>query len=100
MHMLCVELALLLLICTCLCRAMSAVVFLDNQSTSHEMGILGQVSAQLRTLPGVRVIPRDGDLKYKHDNSRIWNETWLSAFFNKPCNHELFVRQSLNMEGM
>ena len=29
----------------------------------------------------------------------MWNETWLAAFFHKPCNHELFVRQSLNMEG-
>lgn len=31
-------------------------------------------------------------------NSRIWNETWLSSFFYKPCNYELFVKQSLNME--
>lgn len=30
---------------------------------------------------------------------RIWKESWLSAFFHKPCNHELFVLQSLNMEG-
>lgn len=30
---------------------------------------------------------------------RIWKESWLSAFFHKPCNHELFVMQSLNMEG-
>ncbi|KAG5565093.1 hypothetical protein RHGRI_001100 [Rhododendron griersonianum] len=30
--------------------------------------------------------------------SRIWNETWLSSFFYKPCNYELFVKQSLNME--
>lgn len=30
--------------------------------------------------------------------SRIWNETWLSGFFFKPCNYELFVKQSLNME--
>ncbi|KAI3739712.1 hypothetical protein L2E82_30123 [Cichorium intybus] len=29
---------------------------------------------------------------------RIWNETWLSSFFYKPCNYELFVKQSLNME--
>jgi len=28
----------------------------------------------------------------------VWNETWLSFFFYKPCNYELFVRQSLNME--
>lgn len=30
--------------------------------------------------------------------SRIWNETWLANFFYKPCNYELFVKQSLNME--
>ncbi|KAG1335042.1 Glycosyltransferase-like [Cocos nucifera] len=32
------------------------------------------------------------------NHSRIWNETWLSGFFYKPCNYELFVKQSLNME--
>ncbi len=42
---------------------------------------------------------RDEALKQRHASSRIWNETWLSAFFHKPCNHELFVLQSLNMEG-
>ncbi|RWW23780.1 hypothetical protein BHE74_00014777 [Ensete ventricosum] len=31
-------------------------------------------------------------------HSRVWNETWLSGFFYKPCNYELFVKQSLNME--
>ena len=30
--------------------------------------------------------------------SRIWKEPWLGKFFDKPCNNELFVRQSLNME--
>lgn len=58
-----------------------------------------QVSTELAKLPGVVVIPRDDELRYKHTHSRIWNETWLSAFFHKPCNHELFVLQSLNMEG-
>ena len=57
-----------------------------------------QVSARLRRLPGVVVVPRDADLKARHAASRVWNETWLSAFFHKPCNHELFVLQSLNME--
>ena len=55
--------------------------------------------AQLQKLPGVKVFPRDEKLKEKQAKSRIWNETWLSAFFHKPCNHELFVLQSLNMEG-
>ena len=57
------------------------------------------VQARLRALPGVTVVPRDDALKYRHAHSRIWNETWLAAFFHKPCNHELFVLQSLNMEG-
>ena len=56
------------------------------------------VAARLRALPGVLVIPRDSDLKARHAASRAWNETWLAAFFHKPCNHELFVLQSLNME--
>ena len=58
-----------------------------------------QVQQQLNQLPGVKAIPRDDALKKQHAESRIWNETWLAAFFHKPCNHELFVRQSLNMEG-
>lgn len=56
------------------------------------------VSARLRRLPGVVVVPRDADLRARQAASRVWNETWLSAFFHKPCNHELFVLQSLNME--
>ena len=54
--------------------------------------------AALSKEPGVTVIPNDDALQQRHAKSRIWNESWLSAFFNKPCNHELFVRQSLNME--
>lgn len=49
--------------------------------------------------PGVKVIPRDEELTQKQSTSRAWNETWLAGFFNKPCNHELFVKQSLNMES-
>ncbi|KAL2926215.1 Glycosyltransferase-like KOBITO 1 [Bienertia sinuspersici] len=37
-------------------------------------------------------------LEEKQARSRIWNETWLASFFYKPCNYELFVKQSLNME--
>jgi hypothetical protein len=55
--------------------------------------------AALRALPGVTVVLRDAELKRRHEASRIWKESWLSAFFHKPCNHELFVLQSLNMEG-
>ncbi|CAF1935921.1 unnamed protein product [Brassica oleracea var. botrytis] len=49
-------------------------------------------------LQGVKVIYRTKDLEEKQAKSRIWNETWLSSFFYKPCNYELFVKQSLNME--
>ncbi|KAK1302259.1 hypothetical protein QJS10_CPB12g00876 [Acorus calamus] len=47
---------------------------------------------------GVKVIYRTRELEEKQAKSRIWNETWLSSFFYKPCNYELFVKQSLNME--
>lgn len=53
----------------------------------------------LALLPGVVVVRPGPELKHRQEHSRIWNETWLSAFFHKPCNHELFVHQSLNMEG-
>ena len=45
------------------------------------------------------VFPVDKKLEYWHAHSHIWHERWLAGFFNKPCNSELFVRQSLNMEG-
>eukprot|EP00891_Asterochloris_glomerata_P002881 jgi/Astpho2/2881/Aster-01035 len=67
-------------------------LFVDGQAASPE------VQKQLAALPGVQVIPRDEKLVERQANSRVWNETWLAAFFHKPCNHELFVRQSLNME--
>eukprot|EP00884_Botryococcus_braunii_P019389 jgi/Botrbrau1/6133/Bobra.331_2s0028.1 len=68
-------------------------LFVDGQAARPE------VMGRLAKIPGVTVIPRDEKLKYRHAHSRIWNETWLSAFFHKPCNHELFVLQSLNMEA-
>ncbi|CAH9062619.1 unnamed protein product [Cuscuta europaea] len=56
------------------------------------------VSKVLESIPGVSVIYRTRELEEKQEKSRIWNETWLSSFFYKPCNYELFVKQSLNME--
>ncbi|KAK8594201.1 hypothetical protein V6N13_126010 [Hibiscus sabdariffa] len=47
---------------------------------------------------GVKVIYRTKELEEQQAQSRIWNETWLAKFFYKPCNYELFVKQSLNME--
>ncbi|KAG8372034.1 hypothetical protein BUALT_Bualt12G0024700 [Buddleja alternifolia] len=52
----------------------------------------------LKSIPGVKPIHRTRDLEVEQSNSRIWNETWLSSFFYKPCNYELFVKQTLNME--
>ncbi|CAD6233688.1 unnamed protein product [Miscanthus lutarioriparius] len=56
------------------------------------------VTSVLESIRGVKIIYRTKELKEKQDKSRIWNETWLSGFFYKPCNYELFVKQSLNME--
>ncbi|KAK4786828.1 hypothetical protein SAY86_010661 [Trapa natans] len=56
------------------------------------------VSRVLESIPGVKVIYRTKELEEQQARSRIWNETWLSSFFYKPCNYELFVKQSLNME--
>ncbi|XP_022764927.1 glycosyltransferase-like KOBITO 1 [Durio zibethinus] len=57
-----------------------------------------KVSSVLESIPGVKVIYRTKELEEQQAKSRIWNETWLSSFFYKPCNYELFVKQSLNME--
>ncbi|KAI3905591.1 hypothetical protein MKX01_036500 [Papaver californicum] len=56
------------------------------------------VTAVLESIPGLKLIYRTRELEEKQAKSRIWNETWLSSFFYKPCNYELFVKQSLNME--
>ncbi|XP_058194574.1 glycosyltransferase-like KOBITO 1 isoform X2 [Rhododendron vialii] len=56
------------------------------------------VSKVLESIPGVKVVYRTRELEEQQAKSRIWNETWLSSFFYKPCNYELFVKQSLNME--
>ncbi|XP_057982668.1 glycosyltransferase-like At3g57200 [Malania oleifera] len=55
-------------------------------------------SKVLKSIPGVKVIYRTKELEEQQAKSRIWNETWLASFFYKPCNYELFVKQSLNME--
>ncbi|MCD7465332.1 hypothetical protein HAX54_001048 [Datura stramonium] len=56
------------------------------------------VSKVLESIPGVRVIYRTRELEDVQAKSRIWNETWLAGFFYQPCNYELFVKQTLNME--
>ncbi|XVF56227.1 hypothetical protein PTKIN_Ptkin06aG0101800 [Pterospermum kingtungense] len=56
------------------------------------------VSKVLESIPGVKVVYRTKELEEQQAKSRIWNETWLASFFYKPCNYELFVKQSLNME--
>ncbi|XP_010917929.1 glycosyltransferase-like At2g41451 [Elaeis guineensis] len=56
------------------------------------------VSAVLELISGVKLVHRTKHLVEKQAQSRIWNETWLAGFFYKPCNYDLFVKQSLNME--
>ncbi|ESR52142.1 hypothetical protein CICLE_v100311592mg, partial [Citrus x clementina] len=67
-------------------------LFVEGKAASPE------VSKVLESIPGVKVIYRTKELEEQQAKSRIWNETWLSSFFYKPCNYELFVKQSLNME--
>ncbi|XP_021887429.1 glycosyltransferase-like KOBITO 1 [Carica papaya] len=67
-------------------------LFVEGQAASPN------VSKVLESIPGVKVIYRTKELEEQQAKSRIWNETWLSSFFYKPCNYELFVKQSLNME--
>ncbi|XP_034920110.1 glycosyltransferase-like At3g57200 [Populus alba] len=67
-------------------------LFVEGKAASHD------VSKVLETVPGVKVICRLKELEEQQARGRIWNKTWLSSFFYKPCNFELFVKQSLNME--
>ncbi|KAE9621668.1 hypothetical protein Lalb_Chr01g0017201 [Lupinus albus] len=68
------------------------LLFVEGKAAS------ANVSRVLESIPGVNVIYRTRELEEQQAKSRIWNETWLSSFFYKPCNYELFVKQSLNME--
>ncbi|XP_010673146.1 glycosyltransferase-like At2g41451 [Beta vulgaris subsp. vulgaris] len=56
------------------------------------------VSEVLESIPGVKTIPRTREFEEQQARSRIWNETWLSNAFHRPCNAALFVKQTLNME--
>lgn len=67
-------------------------LFTDGQA-DHE-----SARQELRKWAGVKVFGKDHKLEYIKAHSRAWNESWLGAFFNKPCNHELFVNQTLHME--
>ncbi|GER25826.1 elongation defective 1 family protein [Striga asiatica] len=60
---------------------------------------LPEVYSALNSIPGVKLINRTQEFVKQQSSSRIWNEPWLTPFFNKPCTHELFVRQTLNMES-
>ncbi|KAG4927824.1 hypothetical protein JHK85_054310 [Glycine max] len=69
----------------------SFLLFVEGKAASPN------VTRVLETIPNMDVIKC---LSYEIllSYSRIWNETWLATFFYKPCNYELFVKQSLNME--
>ncbi|KAA0034054.1 glycosyltransferase-like KOBITO 1 [Cucumis melo var. makuwa] len=68
------------------------LLFVEGKAASPD------VARVLESIHGVRLIFRTKELEEQQAKSRIWNETWLSGFFYKPCNYELFVKQSLNME--
>ncbi|CAA0812789.1 Glycosyltransferase-like KOBITO 1 [Striga hermonthica] len=68
-------------------------LFGEGQAASPE------VYNALNSIPGVILINRTQELVKQQSSSRIWNEPWLTPFFNKPCTYELFVRQTLNMES-
>uniref|UniRef100_A0A2K7IBP5 Glycosyltransferase family 92 protein n=1 Tax=Glycine max TaxID=3847 RepID=A0A2K7IBP5_SOYBN len=89
----------------------SFFLFVEGKAASPE------VSNVLESIPGVKIIYRTKQLEEQQAKRlikftiflptlsiqlifsfRIWNETWLTGFFYKPCNYELFVKQSLNME--
>ena len=67
-------------------------VFVEGKASAPE------VVEALRLESGVRVWEPNAALDAQRAKSRIWKESWLGKFFDKPCNNELFVRQSLNME--
>ncbi|CAI9099767.1 OLC1v1036631C1 [Oldenlandia corymbosa var. corymbosa] len=67
-------------------------LFVEGKAASNN------VARILESIPGVDVIYRTKELEEQQARSRVWNETWLANFFYKPCNYELFVKQSLNME--
>ncbi|KAG5055083.1 hypothetical protein JHK85_007593 [Glycine max] len=70
----------------------SFILFVEGKAASPN------VTRVLDTIPGVKIVYRTRELEEQQAKSRIWNETWLATFFYKPCNYELFVKQSLNME--
>ncbi|KAK9671126.1 hypothetical protein RND81_12G008400 [Saponaria officinalis] len=55
-------------------------------------------SKVLDSIPGVHAIPRTRELEEQQAKSRLWNDTRMTIFMNKPCNHRLFLKQNLNME--
>eukprot|EP00250_Pteridium_aquilinum_P005430 c15520_g1_i1 orf=587-2152(-) len=67
-------------------------LFVEGKAASRN------VTTVLASIPGVKLVFRTKELEEQQAKSRIWNETWLSSFFFRPCNYELFVKQSLNME--
>ncbi|XP_074318403.1 glycosyltransferase-like KOBITO 1 [Silene latifolia] len=52
----------------------------------------------LESIPGVHAVPRTRELEKQQAKSRLWNDTRMTFFANKPCNYELFFKQNLNME--
>ncbi|KAL6498486.1 Glycosyltransferase-like KOBITO 1 [Orobanche hederae] len=73
---------------------------------------LDQILSWIFYHKGVKLINRTRDLEEQQANMsdysslttifmrvRLWTEPWLEPFFHKPCNYELSVKQTLNMES-
>jgi hypothetical protein len=67
-------------------------LFAEGQTATAE------VYKVLEVMPDVLLWLPSKTLDQRRAGSRIWGENWLKGFFNKPCNHALFVRQNLNLE--
>ncbi|KAL2610255.1 hypothetical protein R1flu_028828 [Riccia fluitans] len=53
----------------------------------------------LRSIPGVKVNSPTNKLREKQIKSVVWKGDWLSNYQHKPCNYQLYIRQTLNLEA-
>jgi len=78
----------------------------------HSRADFEKLAAELAGATDVRLIPRWSKAQYKGERpsakycdcvaccQRALDEWWLGGWLGKPCNAELFVRQSLNLEDV
>ncbi|KAL3695550.1 hypothetical protein R1sor_009626 [Riccia sorocarpa] len=53
----------------------------------------------LKSIPGVKVNSPTNKLREKQIKSVVWKGDWLSNYQYKPCNHQLYIRQTFNLEA-